>query len=276
VAASEPSRLYDAYYFAHGCGEPYQRSEVWLALFNSFSERIVRDINPSSVLDAGCAMGFLVETLRQRGIEAWGVDISEYAISQVTPEMRDFCWRGSVTEPFPRRYDLIVSIEVLEHLTPQQAEQAVENFCRHSDDILFSSTPYDYKEASHFNVQPPEYWAELFARHQFFRDVDFDASFITPWTVRFRRKAEPLHRLVRDYERRFWQLWKENTDLRALSLEMRDQLSAGEQASNQLQERVQLLENQLEATNARPPESLIGRVWRRLQRSINRHPESRS
>jgi hypothetical protein len=221
-------------------------------------------------------MGFLVEALRQRGVEAWGVDISEYAISHVSPDIRPYCWQGSVTEPFPRNYDLIVSIEVLEHLSPQQAEQAVENFCRHSDDILFSSTPFDYKEASHFNVQPPEYWAELFARHQFFRDVDFDASFITPWSVRFRRKAEPLHRLVRDYERRFWQLWKENTDLRSLSLEMRDQLSAGEQTSNRLQERVQLLENQVVTLNARPADSLVARAWRRLQRLINLRPDNRS
>lgn len=28
--------------------------------------------------------------------------------------------------------------------------------------------------ASHINVQPPEYWAQLFARQGFFRDVDFD------------------------------------------------------------------------------------------------------
>ena len=46
------------------------------------------------------------------------------------------------------------------------------------------------------NVRPPEYWAEQFARQGFVRDVDFDASFITPWAVRFRRSAEPLHRVI--------------------------------------------------------------------------------
>lgn len=230
----EPSSLFDAYYFAHGCGEPYQRSDAWLALFNSFADRICKDIAPGSVLDAGCAMGFLVESLRQREVEAWGVDISNYAIDHVPQEIRSYCWQGSVIEPFPRSYDLIVCIEVLEHLPRDEGAQAVGNLCQHSDDILFSSTPFDYKEASHFNVQPPEYWAELFAGNGFYRDVDFDASFITSWAVRFRRKAEPVHRIVRDYERRFWTLWKENAELRSLAIEMRDGLARLEMESSEI------------------------------------------
>jgi SAM-dependent methyltransferase len=227
------ARLYDAYYFAHGCGEPYQRSDVWLSLFKGFAERIHVDINPGTVLDAGCAMGFLVETLRERGIEAWGVDISNYAIDRVAPTIKEFCWVGSVTEPFPSQYDMIVSIEVLEHLERKDSEKAVLNLCQHSNDILFSSTPFDYKEISHFNVQPPEYWAEQFARQGFYRDVDFDASFITPWAVRYMKKSVPLHRVVRDYERKYWLLWKENADLRELSKEMRDQLAENEFANSQ-------------------------------------------
>lgn len=36
-----------------------------------------------SLLDWGCADGYLVKHLRRRGDEAWGLDISEYAISHV-------------------------------------------------------------------------------------------------------------------------------------------------------------------------------------------------
>ena len=227
-------RIFDAYYYAHGCGEPYQRSPAWLALFNAISERIAQDIQPASVLDAGCAIGLLVEGLRQRGVAAWGIDVSEYAIQNVSAEIRPYCRVASVADALDRDYDLIVSIEVLEHMDPQQAQAAIANFCQHSADILFSSTPFDFKEASHFNVQPPEAWAELFARHGFYRDVDFDASFITPWATRFRRSSEPVPRLVRNYERRYWLLWKENTDLRQLALEMRDQLAEGEAALQRL------------------------------------------
>ena len=71
----------------------------------------------------------------------------------------------------------------------RHAERAIAHLCQASDDILFSSTPLDYREVTHFNVQPIEYWTYQFALHGFVRDVDFDASFITPWAVRFRRNA---------------------------------------------------------------------------------------
>ena len=223
------SKLFDAYYFAHGCGTPYGRSDEWLALFNSIADGIVKHIQPKTVLDAGCAMGLLVEALRQRGVEAYGVDISEYAIQNLRPSVQEYCWLGSVTDALSEQYDLIISIEVLEHMPSTDAEKAIDNFCQHSNDILFSSTPFDFKEITHFNVQPPEKWAELFALLSFYRDVDFDASFITPWAVRFRRKNEVLSRLVREYERKFFLLWKENVDLRNLVVEMRDELEDNEQ-----------------------------------------------
>ena len=214
-----PTELFDAHYYAKYCGRPYQRDESWLSFFGGIADQIVQRIQPKTVLDAGCAMGFLVEALRQRGVEAYGVDISEYAIRNVHPSIQPYCWTGSVADPFPQRYDLIVSIEVLEHMSQNDALKAVENFSNFSDDVLFSSTPFDYKEATHFNVQPPEIWGELFARHGLLRDTDFDASFITAWAVRYRRKAAPTPEIVRDYERKFFLLWKENSDLRSLILD---------------------------------------------------------
>jgi len=211
---SETAKLYDENYYASGCGPVYRRDDHWMNFFGEIAEKIAEGIQPGTVLDAGCAMGFLVEQLRAHGIEAWGVDISQYAIGKAHESLRDFVWVGSVTEPFPSRYDLIVSIEVLEHLPKEASELAVVNICQHTDDVLFSSTPLDYKETTHFNVQPVEYWAELFARQGFFRDVDFDATFITPWATRYRRKQETLTRMVRDYERWGWAMRKENADLR--------------------------------------------------------------
>lgn len=220
-STSQSGSLYDAYYYAHGCGQDYGRTDNWLRFFRAIADRIISDINPGSVLDAGCAVGLLVESLRRRGVTAYGIDISDYAIQQIHPEIRSYCWVGSITESFPQKYDLIVTIEVVEHMSRENSELAIANLCQHSDDILFSSSPMDYKEVTHFNVQPPEYWAEMFARHGFFRDVDFDATFITPWAVRFRRMTEPIHRIVGGYERRLWYLLQDNQGTRAINLEQR-------------------------------------------------------
>ncbi len=206
---------FDLHYFAHHCGRPYGRDPEWLRFFATIADRITADFRPRRVLDAGCAFGLLVEALRDRGVEAYGIDISDYALGQVAERVRPYCRQASIADELDGRYDLIVCIEVLEHLPGEEAERALDNICRHTDDVLFSSSPVDVREPSHVNVRPPESWAEAFARRGFFRDVDFDALFVTPWAVRFRRSNEPVHRLVRAYERWFAPLAIERNTLRA-------------------------------------------------------------
>lgn len=257
---------FDEYYYQHGCGEPYVRNDTWLNMFGGIARRIKTEINPRSVLDAGCAMGFLVECLRNEGVEAFGIDISNYAIEHAHESIQPYVRVASVSEPFNRRYDLIVTIEVLEHMERSEAEKAVENLCKFTDDILFSSTPFDYREATHYNVQMPEYWAEQFARHGFYRDVDFDASFITPWAFRFRRRNDPLHRIIRDYERKFWILNKENIDLRGYLNEIQTRMPEAEESQKLKNENTQLKEQmkQLEAENADLQMGNIGKIRNRI------------
>lgn len=208
------SSTFGAEYYATSCGRPYCRNAEWLGFFGGIADRIVSDINPRRVLDAGCALGLLVEVMRARGLDATGIDLSSYAIANATPDVQPFLREGSVATELDGSYDLIVCIEVLEHMPPAEAVRAIANFCRHTDDVLFSSSPLDFAEATHVNVRPPEDWAAEFARHGFFRDVDFDASFITSWALRFRRRTDPLHRIIADYERRFAPLARESAELR--------------------------------------------------------------
>lgn len=222
MSIDQQTNPYDETYYRVGCGAPYERNEHWLTFFGKIADAIVREINPTSVLDAGCAMGFLVEALRERGVEAYGVDISEYAISQVADAVKPYCWVGSLTEPLPRRYDLVVTIETLEHLHAHDLPTAIANLCAASDDILMSSTPDDYGETTHFSVQQPEMWASEFAAQGFWHDVEFDASFITPWAMRLRKRSEPAHRTLIPLERALWSLRKENTALREMANALRD------------------------------------------------------
>jgi hypothetical protein len=234
--SSEPSvALFDRYYYAHDCGRPYQRDEAWLEFFDRVARRIAEDIQPQTVLDAGCAWGFLVESLRRLGIEAYGLDVSEYAIQQVHPDVRPYCWVGSILDPLPQAYDLIVSIEVLEHMPRFDSEMAVVNICNHADEVLFSSSPTDYQEATHFNVHSPDYWVRLFARQGYFRDVDYDASYITPWAMRLRRNLTLIDDVIVPYERKLW------THLQARQ-EMRERLLDLERRLRQIEEEASVCE----------------------------------
>jgi SAM-dependent methyltransferase len=84
------------------------------------------------MLDVGCAKGFLVDALRQRGVEAFGVDWSEYAIASADPNVRPYLERASALELSygDRHFDLAVSFDVLEHLDRPRARQALVECAR--------------------------------------------------------------------------------------------------------------------------------------------------
>jgi glycosyltransferase involved in cell wall biosynthesis len=236
--------FYDEEYYRTSCdpdGAPYGRDEqVWVDFFTAVSSTIVETLRPATSLDVGCALGMLVEALRARGVDARGIDISKWAIEQVPPALQPFCRVGSITDEIEGHYDLITCIEVLEHLPPSLAEQCVGNLCRHADAVLFSSTPDDFNEPTHLNVEPSGYWARLFLGHGFVRDADYDAGYLSPQAILFRRGLNPED-LVESYERALWrdallrrdheqqiqkyrQLAEEKTSETAAVAEARDQL----------------------------------------------------
>lgn len=220
--AHRDSREYDHDYFVRHCGDrEYARTDHWLGHFEGVARHIVEAARPVAALDVGCAMGMLVEALRDLGVDAYGLDVSEPALSQAREDVKPFLWQRSAAEPLPRSYDVITCIEVLEHLEPGEAESALSNLCAHTDDIIFSSNPLDYREATHLNVRPAEYWAEQFARRGFYRDHDFDARPVTPWAGRFRRHHQSVPTVIKGYERRWWELQHENVEVREALREAR-------------------------------------------------------
>ena len=222
---------YGAWYYQHGCGIPYERNDHWLGFFRGIAEQIVALFHPSSVLDAGCAFGMLVEALRDLGVDAYGVDISEYALSQAREDIRPYLRQGSLAEPFDRRYDLVISIEVLEHLSASDIPQAVKNIANATDTLVFSSTPDDYREATHISIRPPEQWSADFARHGLLRDPDVEIGFITPWAGVYRRQAHlDAAVVVQSYERALWRLRNEASQLRSALIETQRHLNEAEAA----------------------------------------------
>lgn len=192
TVSTDEGDAYGELYYRTQCGPiPYERSEPWLSSFAAKAAEIIRSLAPATVLDAGCAFGFLVEALWDRGVEARGIDISPYAISRVRPDMEGFCAVASLTDPIEGRYDLVTCIEVLEHLQPPDALIAVKHMAAASDAILFSSTPDDFSERTHVNVRPILYWLQQFAAVQFRPDVSYDASYIAPHAILFRRTDQP-------------------------------------------------------------------------------------
>ncbi len=184
---------------------PYRRGvEEWDRFFGSVSERIAATIGPRTALDAGCAIGLLVEGLRANGVDASGFDISPFAISQAPPALAPYVSVRSITDEIEGHFDLITCLEVVEHLPSRLADAAIANICRHSDAVLFSSSPEDFEEPTHINVRPTEEWARRFADQGFYRDFSYDASYIALHAALFRRGALSVEDVIDGYERRLW------------------------------------------------------------------------
>jgi SAM-dependent methyltransferase len=159
----------------------------WLQFFGHIADEIIQQLKPRTVLDVGCAKGFLVECLRDRGVEAYGFDVSQYAIGEVRADIKPYCWVGSATSDISKDYDLITCIEVCEHMAESDAQDALRQMTTHADRILFSSTPSDFEEPTHVDVHPIIDWLRLFAQFSFAPDQTFDAGFIAPQAMLLRR-----------------------------------------------------------------------------------------
>lgn len=202
--------LFGEEYYRNYCGIDYSQEAHWNKFFGNIADAIIRDFSPKTVLDAGCAWGYLVAALRNRGVEAWGVDISPYAISKAHKAIRPYCAVGSLTEALPdtlpKSYDLVVSIEVFGHLHEHDGLIAIQRLCSYSDQIILSTSSDDTYEKKHYNVQQhcniqqPEYWAREFARYGFFNQVDHSFDYISK-DARCFCKSDDIARVIEEYER---------------------------------------------------------------------------
>ncbi|WP_408069574.1 methyltransferase domain-containing protein [Butyrivibrio sp. JL13D10] len=187
-----------------GCGEDYSNREYWGPRFREIAECIIKEFNPKSFIDVGCAYGYLVEALRDLGVEAYGLDVSEYAISQSREDIREFLYVADIVNGIPevlrRKYDCASTIEVIEHIKDDYTDAFLDIFCSLSDVLIFSSSPSDIIEKTHVNVQQPEYWCKRFAQRGFFRNLNANSLLLSQDEMIFIKEEKNCKTLVEDYE----------------------------------------------------------------------------
>ena len=103
-----------------------------------------RTFPASSALDVGCATGFVVEALRELGVDARGVDISAYAIKHAALGARGHIGVGDLRRglTFPTgSFDLVTALETLEHLPPTSTRGAIAELARVSSKWVMCTIP---------------------------------------------------------------------------------------------------------------------------------------
>ena len=159
---------------------PY--SDDFFSYINEGSTRSARVIVPlvqahlpiKSVLDVGCGQGAWLRVWKEQGVATvFGVDGDYVDRAKLLVGQDEFkeCNLNETVE-LGRKFDLVQSLEVAEHLNPEASAQFIDSLTRHGDMVLFSAAPPGQGGKGHINERSYGYWADLFAQRGFV-PVDF-------------------------------------------------------------------------------------------------------
>jgi 2-polyprenyl-3-methyl-5-hydroxy-6-metoxy-1,4-benzoquinol methylase len=164
---------YDANYFERGLKSNWKGGYSWAAFKGLFDDAalMLHGVFPdaSTYLDAGCAKGFLVESLRSLGLEARGFDHSPWAIARARPHVRPYLDLMSIDEVdfTNRNVDIISVMSLVESLTEEQISRFLSN-ARHSVRkglvIVIPKQNANDEDLSHITRYEPPWWARTFAK----------------------------------------------------------------------------------------------------------------
>ena len=150
------------------------QSEVSLISARIVLGSVLGSFEVNSAADVGCGVGPWLKAATEHNIEnILGID-GDYVDrdSLYIPPEHFLSWNlekvGFAQEIVESsRFDLVISMEVAEHLPQERAPSFVEELCQLGDLILFSAAIPGQGGIAHINEQPLDYWAKLFAEHNY-------------------------------------------------------------------------------------------------------------
>jgi SAM-dependent methyltransferase len=129
-----------------------------------------------TVLDVGCSKGYFVKALRLLDVDAYGIDISPYAIEHADVEIKNYCKLTSDNDPIPfnRKFKWILTKDVLEHMSTEHLHKFFQDysdkgeFMYHvvplGDNGKFRIPEY-HLDKSHVQINDEEWWEKLFNQY---------------------------------------------------------------------------------------------------------------
>jgi SAM-dependent methyltransferase len=124
---------------------------------------------PKSVIDVGCGIGSWLSVFKEHGIDdILGVD-GKWVDKKLLMIPCEKFISSNLEEPIEvnRRFDLVVSLEVAEHIRPEHASSFVKSLVDLGPVILFSAAIPLQVGKHHVNEQWPDYWVMLFKEHRY-------------------------------------------------------------------------------------------------------------
>lgn len=141
--------------------------------FQIIAASIKNYFHPKKILDVGCAKGFLVKAFNEIGKEAWGVDVSEYAISNAPEDIKSRLFKANLNcdrLPFEEgHFDFITFIGTANYLTNHKhAINEIKGVLLNNGYISKTLIKkIDKEKVESINIHEKEYWIKEFESHGF-------------------------------------------------------------------------------------------------------------
>jgi SAM-dependent methyltransferase len=157
----------------------YLQNAMEIPFFREMAEKVATIFKPQTALEIGCATGVAVRHLNALGVQAQGIDPSEWAVRN---RAHDNVKLGQAENlPFPdKSFDVVYSSGSLEHIPTAVRDKALSEFDRVCRGYQFHMLPIvgegPYRgdrqsvieglsqDKTHYNLLERSEWIELFSR----------------------------------------------------------------------------------------------------------------
>ena len=135
---------------------------------------IKSELSPNSVLDIGCGPGHFVESLRDIGINAKGLDVDDRV------KGKDYLEYKSLFDLKDEIADLTICLEVAEHIENSLSDEVVQKVCNTvGKTLIWTAAHVGQGGIGHINCQPKEYWLEKLTKQGLVRNVEKENELIS-------------------------------------------------------------------------------------------------
>lgn len=188
---SQPTEFYNKEYFMSASGSNYGRegfapytAEFYLERNRSMVKSLLEQLpHIKTAMVLGCARGYMVQALHENGVDAVGVDISEWAIENCSKGVEDSVYCGDVCDLSKWDdgvFDLVVAFDVFEHIEMPDLDLALDEAVRVANKqrgMILLDLPInpddshpdmsDGTDASHVSVYTKTWWILQFLQRGF-------------------------------------------------------------------------------------------------------------
>lgn len=159
---ASPDTVYKNSFYDDG---GFARTEKTATCITSY---LFERFQPASVLDLGCGMGNYLKHFADKGCKVVGVEGSSDALTRVPKSV--LAVQHDLRQPLfiNQKFDLVMSVEVAEHIPSRYSKNLVNSICRHAQNlVVFTAAPPGTPGEDHINCRDRNFWDILFKENGF-------------------------------------------------------------------------------------------------------------